>query len=104
MSIRVHDSKEASIYDNLIINPKGDYWGRVDYNQGGNYFGNNTVINPDGRTLKNNPNTYSIEGIDTNKLYDTANEAGYTEDFTFIKYKFTINPVTVILENVLKAD
>jgi len=103
-SLRISQAKDANIHNNLIKDPRGSYWAKCHYNFEDNFFGNNTVINPAGKTLLSTPNKYPIEGLPTDKIYNTADEAGYTEDFTFTTDNFTNSPRVITLKNVVKAN
>lgn len=103
-SLRIAQTKESSIYDNLIKDPKGTYTYKCYYNHQGNFFGNNTVINPDGRTLLGTPNNAPIKGLETNKIYNTPEEAGYIKDYSFTIGKYTNSPRIITIPNVLKAE
>ena len=92
------DKMHAS--ENVFINTRMDY--AVFRSNGSDvYFGNNDIVNPDRGIggIGNEP-----QGTDTNRIYSSAEEAGYTEDYTFTTDKFTNNPRQITLENVLKAE
>ena len=89
------------VKDNILIRTDGawaEIWGR----NTNLYCGNNIIIDPgstDVLKTSSKPN-----GFDTNKIFDTAVEAGYTDDYTFTTDKFTNNPRIITLKNVLKAN
>ncbi len=99
--LRMYDAKDGNIQNNLIINPVGAYWAKVGNNVSGSVFGNNDIVNIGSSTFKSGGGGWSSP---SNNFYNTTTEAGYTKDFTFTKYKFTNNPETVTIPNVLKPN
>jgi hypothetical protein len=99
-AILVSQSSNNIVKDNVIINPTGK-WANVWSNKN-LYFGNNTVINPD-KTDVIMVSGYTPKGMETNKIFDTASQAGYTNDYTFVADKFTNSPRIITLKNAVKA-
>ena len=88
------------VKDNVIINTGGD-WAEI-WSNDNFYCGNNTVINPGGTNVL--MTGYSPEGMSTNQVFQTAIQAGYTEDYSFTTDKFTNNPRVITLENAVKSE
>jgi len=101
-SLEMAQANGCIMKNNVIINPKGHY-GKIYYNHNNNYFGENTIINPDEDMLYKE-NWETVKGLKTNKVFQTAVEAGYTKDYSFTTDKFTNNPRIITLKNVLKAN
>lgn len=99
-SLTITQAYYANIHDNTIINPRGVGL-KVKNNDEGCYVGNNTIVNPSNEMITS-PNKYPVAGFDTNIEYATAAEGKYTEDYSFVTDKFTNNPRTITLHNVIK--
>jgi len=69
----------------------------------GMFFGNNDIINVQNKSYWLENNYPKIQGLDTNNIFDTAADGGYTEDYIFTTDKLTNKPRTIRLKNVLKG-
>ncbi len=101
--ISISMAENADVEYNLIKDPIGT-WGRVSFNQYGNYVGHNDVVNAESNELAYEGNWEPVAGIkpvDENNYY-TTEESPYTEDFVFVTDRFTNHPRTITLENVVK--
>jgi hypothetical protein len=97
--ILISQSLNDVIKDNVIINSE-DKWSNIWSNKN-LYFGNNTIINPGKTNVL--MGQYSPAGMSTNKIFETAVQARYTENYSFKTDKFTNNPKVIILKNAVKA-
>ena len=88
------------VKDNVIIQSEGawaDIWINTNL-----FCGNNTIINAgDLNVIRSG---YTPNGFETNKIFQTTTQAGYTKDYTFTTDKYTNNPRVITLPNAVKAN